>query len=162
MAAMVSAVEIRPVLDTDLPTFFEFHVDEGANYMAAFTAKDPSDRVAFDSHMAKIFADPSCILRTVLVEGQIVGSVGKFFMFGMPQVTYRIGRQYWGRGIATASLLALLNEYTERPIYAAAAFDNVASIRVLTKCGFEEIRRETGYANARGQEIEEIIFKLEA
>ncbi len=48
-----------------------------------------------------------------------------------------------------------------RPLYAAAAADNMGSIRVLEKCGFQIYAYERGYANARGEEIEEVLLKLE-
>src|SRR4051794_27414263 len=124
---------LRDVQQTDLDVFFEHQLDREACYMAAFTAKDPTDRTAFDVHWAKIAADPTVVSRTVVVDGQVAGSVGKFQMFGLPQVTYWIGREFWGQGVATAALRELLKEQTTRPIYASAAADNLASIRVLEK-----------------------------
>ena len=49
---------------------------------------------------------------------------------------------------------------TQRPIFGSAAFDNIASQRVLEKCGFQFERHEKGFANARKKEIEEMIYKL--
>jgi RimJ/RimL family protein N-acetyltransferase len=47
-----------------------------------------------------------------------------------------------------------------RPIYARVAKDNLGSRRVLEKCGFTVINESTGFANARGQEIEELLLEL--
>ena len=47
-----------------------------------------------------------------------------------------------------------------RPIYARVAKDNVGSRRVLEKCGFQVIGESTGYANARGEEVEELLLVL--
>ena len=47
-----------------------------------------------------------------------------------------------------------------RPLYARAAKDNVASLRVLAKCGFMVSGYDRGFANARGQEIDEVVLKL--
>ncbi len=47
-----------------------------------------------------------------------------------------------------------------RLLYARVAKDNVASIRVLEKCGFEISDEGVGYSNARGKEVEEYILKL--
>jgi RimJ/RimL family protein N-acetyltransferase len=69
-------------------------------------------------------------------------------------------KEYWRKGIATAALKAFLSIEKVRPIYGRAAFDNFGSIAVLEKCGFEKIGTDKGFANARGKEIEEIIFKL--
>ena len=51
---------------------------------------------------------------------------------------------------------------TMRPIYARVAKDNVGSRRVLEKCGFQVIGESTGYANARGEEVEELLLELQA
>jgi RimJ/RimL family protein N-acetyltransferase len=50
----------------------------------------------------------------------------------------------------------------ERPLYARVAKDNVASIRVLERCGFEVCGEDRGFSNARSEEVEEYILKLEA
>jgi RimJ/RimL family protein N-acetyltransferase len=44
-----------------------------------------------------------------------------------------------------------------RPIYARVARDNFGSRRVLEKCGFKIIGESKGFANARGEEIEELL-----
>ncbi|NUT93866.1 MAG: GNAT family N-acetyltransferase, partial [Saccharothrix sp.] len=47
-------VALRSVEDADLDALFEQMRDPVAVRMAAFTAKDPDDRDAFDRHMAKV------------------------------------------------------------------------------------------------------------
>jgi RimJ/RimL family protein N-acetyltransferase len=42
------------------------------------------------------------------------------------------------------------------------AHDNVASRRVLEKCGFRAIATERGFAEARSGEIEEVVLRLDA
>ena len=59
--------------------------------------------------------------------------------------------------LLTAEFLAV---DTERPLRARAAKDNVGSLRVLAKCGFEVTGGDIGFANARGQEIEEVVLRL--
>jgi len=81
---------------------------------------------------------------------------------GSREVTYWIDRAYWGRGIATAALRALLAAAPERPLYARAAADNAGSLRVLEKCGFRVSGHDRGYANARGAEIDEVVLTLDA
>src|SRR5438552_2331964 len=56
--ARMSQVELRPVEDGDLDAIFEQMRDPESVPMAAFTAKDPDDRSAFDAHMAKILSSP--------------------------------------------------------------------------------------------------------
>ncbi len=153
-------VTLRPVEDADLPIFFAFEQDPEAIHMAAFTAEDPADRAAFNAHWARIRGNERIILRTILVDGQVAGSLAHFEMFDQPQVSYWLGRAFWGRGIATAGLAAFLKIVTLRPLYARAAKDNLGSIRVLEKNGFVVVGEDRGYANGRGEEVEEAILRL--
>jgi RimJ/RimL family protein N-acetyltransferase len=154
-------VTLREVRDGDLSVFYAQMTDPEGTWMAAFTAKDPSDRAHFDAHWARIRHDPAVIVRTVVGKnGEVVGHAG---VFGPPEereVTYWIGREYWGRGAATAALRELLGDIPNRPLHARAAADNGGSIRVLQKCGFMAIGNERGFANARGEEIDEVILTL--
>ncbi|WNM34313.1 GNAT family N-acetyltransferase [Streptomyces sp. Li-HN-5-11] len=152
-------VVLREVHDSDLPVFYRHMNDPEALRMAAFTPKDPADRDAFDAHWKKIRAS-SDVLRTILADGDVVGSTAVYGEPGEREVTYWVDRAHWGRGIATAALGALLAEVPERPLYARAAADNAASLRVLHKCGFIESARARGYAEARGEEIDEVVLRL--
>jgi RimJ/RimL family protein N-acetyltransferase len=152
---------LRDVVDDDLPLFFAFQLDPDANYMAAFIARDPTDRAAFTTHWNKILLEPTNIIRTIVCDGQVVGSVSSYLMSGKPEVTYWIGRAHWGKGIATRALTAFLAQVNAtRPIYARVAKDNLGSRRVLEKCGFQVIGEAKGFANARGAEIEELHLEL--
>jgi len=159
---MTSDLRLRPVEDQDLPIFFEQQSDPDAIYMAAFTHKDPADRDAFDAHWTRIRGDPRVTIRTILVGGRVVGHVATFVdeEFGKQEVTYWIGKEFWGQGIATRALSQFLAEFTKRPIYGRAARDNIGSIRVMEKCGFRITGQDRGFANARGKEIEEFVLEL--
>lgn len=158
---MTNLLVLRPVLPSDLPIFFGQQLDPQANHMAAFTAKDPADREAFDAHWQRIQADPTVIIRTIDVEGQVAGSVLSYQEGDLPEVSYWLGKEFWGRGIATRALAKFLAEVdTRRPIQARVAKDNLASQRVLVKCGFKVIGESRGYANARAGEIEELLMEL--
>jgi RimJ/RimL family protein N-acetyltransferase len=153
-------VALRKVHDSDLPVFFRQMNDPEALHMAAFTAKDPADRDAFDALWKRIRASDD-VARTVLADGDVVGSAAVYGEPGEREVTYWIDRAYWGRGIATAALRDLVAEVPERPLYARAAADNEGSLRVLEKCGFRASARARGYAQARGEEIDEVVLTLE-
>jgi RimJ/RimL family protein N-acetyltransferase len=151
---------LRPLLDADFDILFAQGQDAEAIHMAAFTAEDPSDRAAYDAHWARIRQLDTVTIRTIVVDEAVVGSVLKYEMDGRPEVSYWFGREFWGQGIATRALALFLEEVTDRPMYARVAADNVGSIRVLEKCGFERIAKERGYANARGEEIDEYVYAL--
>jgi len=161
MNGMENPISLRNVIDGDIPIFFEFQSEQDAVYMAAFTAKDPDDREAFNAHWNMTRNSETVIIKTIIYENQVVGYVLSYEEGGKPEVSYWIGKQYWGKGIATLALTEFLTSVNEqRPFYARAAKDNQGSKRVLEKCGFEIIGEDKGFANARGQEIEELLFEL--
>ncbi|MFI8188188.1 GNAT family N-acetyltransferase [Streptomyces sp. NPDC085946] len=154
-------VALRAVHDSDLPVFYRQMNDPESLRMAAFTPEDPSDRSAFDAHWARLRSSSGVLVRTVLADGDVVGSAAVYGEPGEREVTYWIDRAHWGRGVATAALRGLLGEVPERPLYARAAADNAGSLRVLEKCGFRVTARATGWAAARGAEIDEVVLTLE-
>jgi RimJ/RimL family protein N-acetyltransferase len=153
-------IRLRDVAATDLSLFFQHQRDPEASRMAAFTAQDPADRRAFDAHWASIRADPRIVLRTIVREGVVAGYVVAFERFGQREVGYWIARACWGRGVATSALRLFLAAVPLRPLHARVAADNIASARVLEKCGFLACGRERAFANARRAEIEEVLYVL--
>jgi RimJ/RimL family protein N-acetyltransferase len=154
------ALELRDVREADLPTFFEHQQDKGAVSMIAFAIKDPADRSAFQERWTKILGDPSILKKTILVDGRVAGHLMCFERFGLSEVGYWLGRDYWGQGLATRALSAFLAQLPRRPLHARVAKDNLASLRVLEKCGFRITGEDKAFANARGTEVEEFILSL--
>lgn len=144
----------------DLNTLFEFQSDHEAIHLAAFTPKDPGDKIAYIEKYSKHLADPSINTQTIKLNDVIVGSIAKYMMDNEAEITYWIDRKYWGQGIATKALTDFLKTEPSRPIFGRVAFDNYGSQKVLEKCGFLKIGKDSGYANARQAEIEEFIYKL--
>lgn len=155
-------VSLRDVAEGDLSVFFEHQLDEDAIHMAAFTTEDPSDKAAFAAHWNRILADETIIKKTVVLDGRVAGYVSSYEQSGEREVTYWLGKEYWGRGVATAVLREFLRHDEVRPLYARAAKDNLSSIRVLRKCGFEISGEDRGFANARGEEVDEFVLTLGA
>ncbi len=154
-------LSLRKTTEADLNVFFEYQLDEEARNMAAFTAPDPTDRTAYFEKWTAILKNERVNTQTILQNGQIVGSVARYEMHGEPQVTYWIDKAFWGQGIASAALALFLQQETVRPIYGGAAKDNVASRRVLEKCGFVLTGEDIGYSNARKQDIAEVFYRLD-
>ena len=157
---MPDAVILRDLAESDLPILFEHQKDPEASRMAAFLSRDPSDRDAFMTHWKRILADPTVTTKAILWNGQVTGSIGSFLWDGKPQVTYWLGKAFWGNGIATLALTEFLRIFNTRPLYASVAKDNAASIRVLEKCGFATRGSAKAFAKARGTEIEEVFLEL--
>ena len=156
-----SAISLRDVQPDDLPIFFEYQNDPDAAYMAAFTPEDPSDKHIFDAHWERILSNDRYITKTIALGDDVVGYIASFDFMGVRTVGYWIGREFWGKGLATQALKLLLEVETIRPLYARVAHDNIGSRRVLEKCGFTYHDEDSGYANARGEEIQEFIFVVE-
>jgi RimJ/RimL family protein N-acetyltransferase len=154
-------IALRLVEDGDLDALFDQMRDPEGVAMAAFTAEDPGDRNAFDAHMARVLTSPGIIHRAVTSDGRLVGHIACFPSGDETEVTYWIDRAAWGRGIASQALALLLELVTTRPLHARAASDNLASLRVLRKAGFQAIGTEISYAPARNGDIEETILRLD-
>jgi RimJ/RimL family protein N-acetyltransferase len=148
---------LRDVVEADVPIFFEHQRDPEATRMAAFVARD---RDAFTSHWQKILANEDVTKKTVLCEGEVAGNILIFDRDGKRLVGYWIGKEFWGKGLATNALGELLTEETERPLHAYVATSNLGSMRVLEKCGFTLVSKETEFDEALGEEIEEALFVL--
>ncbi|WP_460491012.1 GNAT family N-acetyltransferase [Dactylosporangium cerinum] len=146
-------IELRAVQDDDVETFFVHQQDPSAAAMAAMT---PRDHAAFLAHWTRIRADPANVLRTVLAGGAVAGNVVSWEQSGQRLVGYWIGREHWGRGIATAALGRLLEVLPDRPVHAYVAVANAGSIRVLRKCGFHQ----AGPPVTADDGIAELLFTL--
>jgi RimJ/RimL family protein N-acetyltransferase len=153
-------ISLRELEDGDLPVFWQQLTDPELQQMAAVTRKYHYDRGHFDRHWAKVRADPSVILRSVLADGALAGHAAVFGPPAEREVTYVIGRAHWGHGIATAALAELIKLEPTRPLHADAAADNVGSIRVLEKCGFVITGKSWCFARARDEEIDLVHLAL--
>ncbi len=150
----MNGVLLRNVQPSDLPIFFEQQRDPVAVSMAVFFARD---REAFDAHWAKILADPACLIQTIEQAGQVVGNVGSWDFEGHRYVGYWLGQPFWGKGIATQALMQFL-KLELRPLLARVAKSNVASRRVLEKCGFVVVGEEKPPVEPGVENVEEWIF----
>ena len=119
------------------------------------------DRDAFERRWSRLRADETIINRVIVADGEVAGSIGSWGEPGEREITYWIGRSYWGRGIATDAVHLFLAVDSSRPLNARVAHDNLASLRVLEKCGFRVVGTERAFAHGRSAEIEETVLLLE-
>jgi RimJ/RimL family protein N-acetyltransferase len=145
---------LREVVESDLPILYEYECDREAAAMAAFP---PRAHDAFMAHWAKTLANASALTWTVVSDGRVAGNIGCWEDGGRRFVGYWIGREFWGRGLATQALAELLDVVDARPLHAHVAKGNAASIRVLEKCGFVEVAAHTG-----DDGVEELLLELRA
>jgi RimJ/RimL family protein N-acetyltransferase len=152
---------LREMRDEDLPALFEQWADPAAAHMAAFTAPGHMELEAFERRWARLRADESVTNRVVVVDGEVAGTIGSWGSAEDREVTYWIGRAFWGRGVATRALEAFLAVDATRPMHARVAADNLASRRVGEKCGFRVVGADRGFAEARGAELDEVVLQLD-
>lgn len=157
---MPSPVILRAVEPADLPVFFEHQLDAEATRLAAFPSRG---RDAFMAHWAKVLANRECVARTIVCEGGVVGNIGAWTDAETRErlVGYWIGRDSWGRGIATAALSQFCHYEVTRPLTARVAKHNTPSVRVLQKCGFV-LTGEDRFPEPDGHVHEEFILTLRA
>jgi RimJ/RimL family protein N-acetyltransferase len=153
----MSDVVLRDVADDDLPVFFEHQQQPEANRMAAFEARDLD---AFMAHWAKILVDETVLVKAIVADDAVAGNVVSWGSSDERLVGYWIGREHWGKGVATAALSAFLHHERTRPLLARVAEHNVGSVRVLEKCGFIRVGRDR--VVHEGIEFEELILELRA
>ena len=123
---------LRDVVESDLPVFFEHQQDPEATAMADFPARD---RDAFDTHWERILADAGLYKKTIVFEGLVAGNAVSWPQDGRQLVGYWLGKEFWGKGLATQALGEMIDDLGT-PLYAYVAETNIGSIRVLEKCGF--------------------------
>ena len=125
--------------------------------MAAFPARD---RDAFMAHWTKILGDETVVAMTVVVDRCVAGHVGCWTQDRQRLIGYWIGKEHWGKGVATRMLSMFLRLVADRPLHAHVAKHNVASIRVLEKCGFALCEKATGALAEPADGIEELVYVI--
>jgi len=93
----------------------------------------------------------------------VAGYVVSFERADLREVGYWIGKEFWGRGIATLALGSFLECDPARPLHARVAKSNRGSVRVLEKCGFTICADETVPPLVeRGKDgVEESLLRLD-
>jgi RimJ/RimL family protein N-acetyltransferase len=147
---------LRDVREDDLDVFFEQQREPEGVAMALFPARE---REAFDAHWRRVLANDSNVVRAIEVDGEVAGNIGSWEQDGRRLVGYWIGRDFWGRGIATSAVSELAAELG-RPLHAWVASSNLGSIRVLEKCGFVQVGSRAEHDERFGEVVEELLFEL--
>ena len=135
-------IRLRDLERADLPVIYAQQADPEACELARVARRERDD---FDRHWERIRADKAVDVRVIDAGGQVAGYLVCFGSWdpeasaGPRQVGYWLGRDFWGRGIATAALGLFLEELEERPLMAFTSPDHRASQVVLERCGFARL-----------------------
>lgn len=103
-----------------------------------YTRKDAEVFIAMATH------NRSALLLAIEVDGQAVGGIGVHPLAdvyrGTAEIGYWLSEKYWGRGIATDAVRAIVplafDLFPIVRLQAGVFANNPASMRVLEKCGF--------------------------
>jgi RimJ/RimL family protein N-acetyltransferase len=154
---MRSGVRLRKVRRADLPILFEHQRDPEAARMAVFPSREWE---AFQAHWARILADPKVTARTILLRGQVAGNIVSWELDGKTLVGYWLGREHWRKGAASRALSLFLLQVKTRPLFAHVARSNLASVRVLQKCGFLIWAADCPPREKLIDGVEEVVLRL--
>ncbi len=150
-------VELRDVTQDDLEIFYEHQIDPVSIRLAAFRSRE---RDAFIAHWKKILSDTSVYKKAILFNGLVAGNIVSFVSSNEREVGYWLGREHWGKGIASKALAQFLGVVKERPLYGHVAKHNIGSRRVLEKSGFRVVGEDKWSLNEQ-EIVEDYILKLE-
>ena len=130
----MAKILLRPLTEADLPILFQQQLDPEAVVLSAYPSKDKGE---FMRHWEGILKNKNVIARAILYKEKVAGHIicwkeGRYEQ----RIGYWIGKEFWGRGIATSALQEFLTQVKVRQLYAEAANHNTASKRVLEKNGF--------------------------
>ena len=146
-------ISLRDVSATDLPTFYAQQADPEVAAMAGFT---PRTHDAFMTHWTtNVLGSATGRSQAVLLDGVLAGYLLAFDRDGHRQIGYWYGREFWGRGVASAALGQFLALEPHRPLHAYVIPSNPASARVLLKNGFV-----AGDRHLAPDGVEEVQFTL--
>ena len=145
-------MRLREVEEADVEVFFAQEQDPEAARRANFT---PRDHQSFADHWArKILGDPSVRAQTVTLDGATAGNLVAWWQHERRYVGYWLGREFWGRGVGTLALSLFLEQEKVRPLWADTDIGNVASQRLLRRCGFSEME------TVRNADVEYVLLVL--
>lgn len=129
--ALSRAVNDRAVLRNTGTWVFPAPADYARYRIRSAMAMDPQETQIFGIH----------------VDGVLAGSVGIHHQVGRQyEIGYMLGRAWWGRGFATEAARAIcVHAFRTLPvttIFGGVFSDNLGSIRVLEKIGFQVVERD--------------------
>jgi RimJ/RimL family protein N-acetyltransferase len=147
-------ITLRDITDEDLPVFYAHQADPAVSAMAGFRVRDEP---TFYAHWReKVLGDRATRKLAIVADGAVAGNILAFDRDGLRLVGYWLGREHWGKGIASAALAQLLELERHRPLHAWVIPSNSRSMRVLVKNGFVR-----GPQRVDEKGVLEVLFTLE-
>ncbi len=165
LPAVAKVVTIRPLVEEDFDTLAEFHSDVEAAFQAG-ASPDPADLEGHKDRFQRLLDSrhKGVLVYTVLHDENIAGYIATFIRGEHREVSYWIGRDYWGLNVASCALGAFIpvvrDEFPGEYLHGRVVDGNEPSLRILEKHGFLPIGRESFFSDIREAQVEETILKL--
>lgn len=133
-------ISLKPIELADAPVIFEAWGRHAQNF-EFLTARVFADVADARDYIGNLFPTSGSMAFHIVTSSGVVGVVKASVLGHRAQVGYVVHEPFSGRGLATAAVRELVTRLEALPgisrIWATCALDNVASARVLEKCGFE-------------------------
>jgi ribosomal-protein-alanine N-acetyltransferase len=138
-------IALREYTDSDLERLVHLANNENVSRYLVYTFPYPYTTADAEWWIATGSKQNGAITRVIEYKGLFVGSVGITPQSGwrehLGEIGYWVGEDYWGKGIATAALRQM-TEYGFKSrnflkLFAPVLAPNVASMKVLEKCGYQ-------------------------
>lgn len=126
------------------------------------TVEEAKDTIEFLMSVYQT-GDGPLVHPVLLKDGTNIGYVQLVPMEEGFEVGYHIGKNYTGRGYATEALAAFLAEMMEKKqlekVFGICVSENVASKKVMEKCGFRKEYEGMGAYQGEMRQIARYVFK---
>jgi ribosomal-protein-alanine N-acetyltransferase len=137
-------IVLREFIDSDLETLVRLANNEVVSRYLAYTFPFPYTKSDGEWWISTGSRQNGVISRVIEYQGQFVGSVGIHPQVGwrshVAEIGYWVAQEHWHKGIAAAAL-AQMTDYgftalQLRKLCAPVLAANIASMKVLEKCGY--------------------------
>lgn len=149
MIPLINNIEISKWLSR---VAFPYGESDAEEFFAAVLDNDKPDHTRPFAIVSK--DEPDRMIGCIGVEPH---SVENHVLSAAAEFGYWIGEPFWGRGLVSEGVLAMITQGFQRGGYkrlTAGYLDgNGASARILEKCGFVDIGPKTIFCKARGEDV---------
>ncbi|XP_031497806.1 uncharacterized protein LOC116262482 [Nymphaea colorata] len=161
------SISLRPLQLTDVDDVLQWTTDPQASEFCLWdTHTCREDAVAF----IRDFAIPHPWCRAICANGRPIGSISVSIAAGgaercRGEIGYVLSPGYWGKGITTSVVRSVAPAaFRELPglerIQGLVASENIASQRVLEKCGFQKEGLLRKYMFLKGRVRDIVVFSI--
>jgi RimJ/RimL family protein N-acetyltransferase len=132
-------------LPSDLERLVRLANDENVSRYLVYTFPHPYTRADAEWWISAGSKENGAATRVIEYRGEFVGLAGITPQSGwrkhLGEIGYWVATEYWGNGIATAALKQMTDHgfvsLGLKKLYAPVLAPNLASMRVVAKCGYE-------------------------